>query len=91
MGHHAEELSVWVSHSLGEEASAPSVGRRAAGASAENSGMCRRDLGQALSWAGETGFGSPTAMLFSQGCLHGKLISLAKCDLLWVKLGITVG
>lgn len=66
MGHHTGKLSVWVSSSLGEEASARRVGRRAAGGSTENTKMHGRDLRQNLSWASKT-----VALLVPQQyCLH---------------------
>lgn len=54
MGHHTRKLSIWVSNSLGEEARTRRMGRRAAGASAENARICRRDLCQKLIWASKT-------------------------------------
>lgn len=53
-GHGTGKLSMWVSSSLGAEARPRRVGRRVAEASAENARMCRRDLGQPLSWASKT-------------------------------------
>lgn len=60
-GHRTGKLSIWVPNRLGEEAGR--VGRRAAGASAENARMRRRDLDQTLSWASKT-----VALLVPQQC-----------------------